>query len=238
MIDDAGSSSLPGPRIALVHALAESIAPVHSALQRCWPSARPFNLLEDSLSRDRQVEGDLTDAMVARFLALGRYAAESGPPGDPTRGVLFTCSAFGPAIAAVKGALHIPVLGPHEAAFDEAIGLGPRIGVLVTFAPSAASLRQDLEDLAAARGATIQVTTHVVADALAALAAGDGARHDELIAAAAQTLDCDVLVLGQFSMARARARVADRATERVVLTTPEAAVNRLRALVQPGSREA
>ncbi len=231
MIDDAGSSSLPGPRIALVHALAESIAPVHSALQRCWPAARPFNLLEDSLSRDRQVEGDLTDAMVARFLALGRYAAESGPPGDPTRGILFTCSAFGPAIAAVKGALHIPVLGPHEAAFDEAIGLGPRIGVLVTFAPSAASLQQDLEDLAAARGATIQVTTHVVADALAALAAGDGARHDELIAAAAQTLECDVLVLGQFSMARARDRVAARANARVVLTTPEAAVNRLRALV-------
>ena len=40
------------PRIALIHALAHSIAPVNAELDRAWPGCVRMNLLDDSLSAD------------------------------------------------------------------------------------------------------------------------------------------------------------------------------------------
>src|SRR5215831_17742841 len=97
-------------RIALIHALRHSIAPVEEAFARLWPEARLANLLEDSLSADLAASGVLTPAMTERFLTLARYAAWCG-----ARGILFTCSAFGPCIEACAAALApIPVLKPNE----------------------------------------------------------------------------------------------------------------------------
>ena len=39
-------------RIALIHALAHSIAPINAELARAWPDAKRMNLLDDSLSAD------------------------------------------------------------------------------------------------------------------------------------------------------------------------------------------
>ena len=205
------------------------------AFHQHWPQARTFNLLDDSLSRDRQSDGELTAAMRERFLALGRYAAAAGSRNRATAAILFTCSAFGPAIETVKHDLRIPVLNPNEGAFETALSSGKRIALLVTFPPSAQSLRSELLALAKSRGVRIDVRLELVDDALAALAAGHAEQHDALIAAAARQLDdCDVVVLGQFSMARAAGQVA-AATDARVLTTPDAAVKRLRTLVETPS---
>ena len=65
-------------RIALVHALKHSIAPIEASFARLWPDAQLMNLLDDSLSADLARDGRLTDAMTGRFLSLGRYAAGTG----------------------------------------------------------------------------------------------------------------------------------------------------------------
>ena len=75
------------PRIALIHALKHSIAPIEAAFATAWPEARLMNLLDDSLSADLARDGALTDAMTQRFLALGDYAAATGADG-----ILFTLS--------------------------------------------------------------------------------------------------------------------------------------------------
>ena len=87
------------PRIALIHALEESVSPICQAFARHWPQARTADLLDASLSADLAAAGGLDDAMVRRFVTLGRYAA-SGTGTHDTRAILFTCSAFGPAIDA------------------------------------------------------------------------------------------------------------------------------------------
>ena len=70
----------------------------------------------------------------------------------------------------------------------------------------------------------------LAAGALAAMDRGDVAAHDGLAAEAAQRLrDCDVIALGQFSLARAAPLVAE-ATGRPVLTTPDSAIRKLRRL--------
>jgi hypothetical protein len=62
-----------------------------------------------------------------------------------------------------------------------------------------------------------------------ALASGDGATHDRLIAEAAPRLaHCDVIMLAQFSMARARAAV-QQVVNPPILTSPASAVAKLKA---------
>lgn len=58
------------PRIALIHALAQSIAPINEALARDWPQAEAMNLLDDSLSSDLARAGSIDAAMTRRFEQL------------------------------------------------------------------------------------------------------------------------------------------------------------------------
>jgi len=216
------------PRIALIHALEESVLPARAAFAAHWPEAKAFDLLDTSLATDLAARGSLDAAMTERFLTLGRYAAATEGSSGPARAILFTCSAFGPAIDAVKRALPIPVLRPNESAFAEALALGGRIGLMVTFAPSLPSLTQEIREMA---GAPVEVTGVMVDGALAALKAGDGATHDRLAAeAAAQLTGIDTLILGQFSLARARPAI-EAATGLRVVTTPEAALRGLKRAI-------
>jgi hypothetical protein len=217
------------PRIALIHALRHSPGPVAEAFARLWPAPFLMNLLDDSLSADLAREGTLTAAMTQRFLDLAAYARRTGADA-----ILFTCSAFGPCIEAVKAAHPgIPVLKPNEAMIDAALEAAPsgRIGLLATFPATLTSMRPEFEAAAHARGAKLALAEACAPDALAALDAGDGAAHDRNAATAARALaGCEVIALAQFSLARAAAATA-AATGRTVLTTPDSAVLKLRALI-------
>jgi maleate cis-trans isomerase len=221
-------------RIVLIHALPDSQKPAWSAFAAHWPEAEVHNLLDDSLATDLAAEGGLRPAMMERFLTLGRYAAAAGTKDRGTDGILFTCSAFGRAIDAVKAAVAIPVLKPNEAAFEAALECGTRIGLLVTFAPAIPPMEEELRTMARERGIDLQFSGRVAEGALAALQAGDTATHDRLIAATAAAMPpLDALVIGQFSAARAAAAIAPVAGRRV-FTTPEAAVAKLKRLVTAG----
>ena len=215
------------PRIALIHATPLAIESINQAFARLWPDAHVTNLLDDSLAPDLAREGRLTDAMINRFITLARYTRASGADA-----ILYTCSAFGPAIEAARAALDVPVLKPNEAMFDEALNAGNRIGLMATFGPSIPALRKELEDLAEAREVKLSVRTEAVPAALTALQAARTDDHDSLIADAADTMtDCDVIVLGQFSMASAAPVIEARGGNRRVLTSPDSAVRRLKSLM-------
>jgi len=224
--DRAGRRHPLNPRIFLIHATALSIAPIAAAFARVWPEAELVNLLEDSLSRDRRRDGRLTEAMTGRFLALARYAEHSGADA-----ILFTCSAFGTAIEACKAQAAIPILKPNEAMLEEALALGPNIGVIASFQPTLPALEAELLDAARAAGKAIRVRSALAEGAMEALQAGDAIAHDRIIAAAARSISaCDVVCLAQFSMSRA-AEAATAASGRPVLTTPESAVAKLLRLL-------
>jgi Asp/Glu/hydantoin racemase len=213
-------------RIALIHALKHSIAPIEAAFAQLWPEARLANLLDDSLSADLARDGALTPAMTGRFLVLARYAADSGADG-----ILFTCSAFGPCIEACARALApLPVLKPNEAMIEEALataGPAARVGLMATFAPTLASMPPEF----AAAAPAMTLVPCLAAAALSALDRGDTAGHDRAAAESAQAVrDCDVIALAQFSLARA-APAIQTATGRPVLTTPDSAVRKLRRLL-------
>lgn len=209
-------------RIALIHALAHSPAPINEAMARDWPEAERMNLLDDSLSADLARAGALDERMTRRFIALADYAVDTG-----AHGILFTCSAFGPCIeAAARRHAGIPVLKPNEAMIDEAVALagrGGRIGLVASFGPTLASMPAEFPPGMALR-------TALAEGALDALNRGDTASHDRLAADAAASLahqGCSLIALAQFSLARARGAVAAR-TGLPVLTTVDSAIARLR----------
>ncbi|MFM9924963.1 aspartate/glutamate racemase family protein [Variovorax sp. H27-G14] len=214
-------------RIALIHALSHSVAPINDAFARDWPEAVRMNLLDDSLSADLARGGrGLDDAMHERFQRLAQYAVDTG-----AQGILFTCSAFGPCIEAVaRRHAGMAVLKPNEAMVEE-VGQGQgRLGLIATFAPTLASMPPEF-------AAGTDLHTALAEGALDALNAGDTQRHDALIAAQAVALrerGCTRIALAQFSMARARA-ACEAASGLPVLTTVDSAVRALRRRTGPAS---
>lgn len=216
----------------MIHATPLAVAPIKEAFERLWPQARRMNVLDDSLPSDLVATGCVDDALVARFIALVRYARQSG-----AQGVLFTCSAFGTAIEAAGAANGVRALKPNEAMFDEALdicatlGRPGRVGLISTFAASVNGMAHELETMARARGLEVSLQVAVAQGALDALGRGDSEEHDSLISDAARLLlACDVLMLGQFSMSHMQDRIASE-TSLPVLNSPDSAVRLLKRTV-------
>jgi hypothetical protein len=219
------------PRIFLIHALQDSQAPAWQAFAKGWPEAEVCNVLDDSLPVDLAADGGMSEAIVDRFLALSYYVRSTAQGDRRPAGILFTCSAFGPAIERVQQTLDIPVLRPNEAAFEEALSAGARIGLVVTFAAALPPLLHEVESMASGRGVPVRVVTAVADGALAALQRGDAKAHDRIVVQAVASMPfVDALVLCQFSLARAAAAIPS-IPGRTVLTTPDSAVAKLRRLV-------
>lgn len=212
------------PRITLIHATPLSIQPIEQAFADDWPDVELVNILEDSLSRDRDREGYLSDRMYQRFEDLGDYAASIS-----SQGILFTCSAFAEAIERVQRKLSIPVLKPNEAMLEIALEHGANIAILATFPATVDSMSAELKAMAAEQNRPLNLQIELANGAMQALAAGDPERHDTLIKNAAKRLndDADVVLLAQFSMARARPQI-ESLVPVPVLTSPASAVSKLK----------
>lgn len=207
-------------RIALVHALRHSPPPIEAAFAEDWPEAQLTNLLDDSLSSDLAATGAVDRRMTERFLTLGRYAASLG-----SDAILFTCSAFGPCIDAVRADLApLPVRSPYEAMITEAAKIGGRIALVASFGPT-------LETMPADFPPEVEIEPIYVEGALQALNAGDPGLHDDLVAKALKGRQFEAVALAQYSMARAAPRLA-AITDAPVLTAPGSAVRELRSALQ------
>ncbi len=215
------------PRIVLLHATPVAMQPIQAAFAERWPDAEIVNLLDDGLSLDRAREPDLSEALIQRFVKFGVYGKNMGADG-----ILITCSAFGPAIDRLIEAVPIPVLKPNEAMFRAALAQGERIGMLATFAPSIRTMTDEFDEFVAQSGKRAHLTTVLIADAIDLMKKGDSESHNQLVAARAPELaECDAIMLAHFSTSKAAAAVR-KVVSVPVLTAPDAAVERMRGLVE------
>lgn len=214
------------PRITLIHATAIAMEPIRQTFASSWPEADVVNLLEDSLSPDRARQSDITEVLTGRIEALTKYARQIG-----SDAVLFTCSAFGRAIEHAATTVDIPVLKPNEAMFEAAIRKGGRTAMLYTFPPAREGMEVEFHEEAAKINPSATIASFLVEGAIEAIRAGDAETHNRLVAeAAAQITGFDAITLAHFSTARARGSVEAR-TAIPVLTSPDAAVAKLRNLI-------
>jgi Asp/Glu/hydantoin racemase len=223
-LNGAHDEEIMAKRIALIHAVAVAMQPIEDAFKRLWPEAERVNILDDSLSRDREKSAELTPAISERIGDLADYAAGLGADG-----ILFTCSAFGEAIEAAARRVSRPVLKPNEAMFEAVLAQGRRIGMLATFEPSVASMEQEFRDFAQSRGVAAEIRTVCVPAAMAALKGGDAETHNRLLAERVAELDgSDAILLAHFSTSRAE-EVVKTSVSVPVLTGPASAVLKLKA---------
>ncbi|MDA0787377.1 MAG: aspartate/glutamate racemase family protein [Proteobacteria bacterium] len=214
------------PNIVLFHVHKDAMNAAVTAFERDWPEARISNLLEDGLFQWVNEAGGVVPEMYDAFQRLTDYAVGRGADG-----ILYSCSAFRECIDACIGAFDIPMLKPNDAMIEAALDVGDRIAVLATVGPTITSISAEIEEMAQAAGRDVTLTSHMVDGAFEAMAAGDGGTHDRLVAnAAAEIRDADVIVLAQFTLARAVPAVA-AVTDIPVLNSPGAAVAKMRALL-------
>lgn len=212
------------PRISLIHATPLAIEPVNSAFAEQWPDAEVYNLLDDSLAPDLTKSGRINVAITERFKNLAHYSKEAGADA-----ILFTCSAFGPAIEqAAKIVTPLITLKPNEAMFREAIFAYQRIGMIATFQPSVPSMQKEFEQMVEDAGQSVKLEVVLAEGAMEQLAQGNVEKHNDLIKEAAKKLmHCDAIMLAQFSMAKASFGISE-IYEGPVLTSPSSAITALK----------
>ena len=209
--------------IGLIHALEESEEPIRESFQKIWPEAKLNEYSDFQLSVDRA--NGLDEASIsARIIDLGRQAV-----GDQVDAVLYTCSAFGEAIEAVKNQFSLPILKPNESAFKKAIHAASNVNILVTFEPSLNLLINELKIMS--KGLDIKIKGHLIDDALKLLKQDEVQAHNQKIIDAVKEIPAEeTVILGQFSMARAADEIKISMPDRLVLNTPDAAVTELKNL--------
>jgi len=214
------------PRIYLVHAHSVSMGPTEDCLRTMWPAAIVFQVLDSSLYADLGAAGGLTDALAGRCLELGRYCVRAGADA-----IVFTGSAFSPAVDAVQAEHAIPILEPNEALYDEIGRIDGPVALLTTFGPTLELMQRELLELQVRGQRPLDLRPQMVADAFDATLAGRQDEHDALIVEAARGChDCSAIAFVQVSMTRAAARVR-AAVPTPVLTSPECTVRRLKRLL-------
>ena len=211
------------PRIVLIHATPVSIGPIQVAFEEQWPDAETVNLLDDSLGKDLNAGNFERDLIEYRIVTLGKYGERIGADS-----ILYSCSAFGREIDAAKKQLHIPVLKPNEAMFEEAINIGGKIGMIATFKPSIPSMEQEFYSMTKVLNRKVQLDSIFVDGAMDVLAKGDLERHNRLIQEASTIfVGYGAVMLAQFSASQASKTVEDQ-LGCTVLTSPLSAVRKLK----------
>ena len=192
-----------------------------------WPEARVSNLLDDSLFAWVRETGGVVPQMYDVFRNLTRHMVGRGADG-----ILFTCSAFRQVIDACIHEFELPILKPNDAMIEKALGAGRRIAVMATVGPTIPSISREIEQMAVARGQKVELVPYVVDHAFDALAGGDAATHDRLVAERAREIrDCDAIVLAQFTLSRAVPAV-QAVNKTPIYNSPGAAVARMREMVR------
>lgn len=218
------------PVIALVNAVTSAIAPAVRGLNREFPEATAWNLVDDRLITEAIDAGGLTDDLRARMTRLIRYALDGG-----ASGVLLTCSMYSPVAHEVAGTVRVPVLAADDAAFEAAAASGRERIALVSSLPVPladarkrfAAYLETLEDAPEVTG----VLAAGAYDASVAFGTTGGPDRSSALAqtlvAAVQGSDADAVLLAQYSLAPAAERLA-AITGLPVFSGPGAAARMLR----------
>jgi Asp/Glu/hydantoin racemase len=143
--------------------------------------------------------------------------------------VVVTCSSMGGATEAIARREGWPLERIDTAMADRAVELGRRIAVLATLPSALDPTAALVEARAAERGIEIELTRGLASGAFAALQAGDGERHDDLVREAFRAVlgRVDVIVLAQASMGRVIDSLGEEAAGTPVLISPALGVARV-----------
>jgi len=200
--------------------------------KRQLPAVDQFHMVDESLIRNTIRTNGLTKTTIRRVLAMIQSAREGGADA-----VVVTCSSIGPAVRVGRNLFDFPVIRVDEAMAEVAVRSGRRIGVAATLRTTLEPTVALLREKAVADHRDVDVVESLCEEAFQAVVAGDTRTHDRLVSDSVLRLmaDVDVVVLAQASMARVVEGLSTAAGRVPILSSPELAVGRARALLFPES---
>jgi len=196
---------------------------VRAAFAADLPQATVLHFLDEGLLDGLNQAGQLTPNLIRRLAAVIGQADSAG-----VEVILTTCSAYSPVMERMQTLAAAPIVTIDAVLFEEAVGAGAWLGVIATGERGLRTTVAALEAEAARRGRRLRTSTVAVPEAFTALAAGDPATHDALVAEAARRLageGVDAVVLAQASLSRAMSVIGDLGVP--LLTSPRLAVERV-----------
>lgn len=213
-------------RIGLIHATQNSMQPILDAFREHAPEATVLNFMDEALISELNECGMVTPSMLRRLLHLVEKADESR-----VDGILLTCSSFTPFVPLIRNFFETPIQSADYSMLEQAVDSGDRIAVIATVEKAGPTTEQLLKEIADGRKKEVAIHTVIVTEAFSALQNGEAARHDQIIQQKISELSIenDVVVLAQFSMARALKGLQER--PKPVLTSPEVSVKSMMALL-------
>lgn len=215
----------PHPVVALISAVPAAIPPTTTAFEALFPAARIWNLLDDRLIDDAESTGGVHPPLVARMRRLIDHAIIEGADA-----VLLTCSMYASVAHSAAKLANVPVLAPDDALFQAVSEAG--YSRLTVVSPAADPLSDSLHRIRQVVKPDTTVEGVIAHGAAAAARDGDRMTLAELVTAAvaASFPTPDAVVLGQYSLAPAAAKV-QAATGIPTLAGPCLAVRMLRDLL-------
>ena len=185
-------------RVAMIHALAESIPPVRLAFQDEFPAAEVINLLDEGLLLD--FPGSITPGLRRRMSDLICYCQDNNADA-----IGLACSVYAPVVDSARDLVDVPLVSSYGPVVHEAVAAGPRIGVIASNAATMSDSEYYLHRAAREAGAQISIKQRLAPDLIAALREGGQAAFElrleqETLALAPEV---DVVLLSQFSFAGA-----------------------------------
>lgn len=201
-------------KIAVIDATRVSLAPVDNTVAELYPELQVIHLMDEGMSYLAKEEGRISGANLSRMVSLINRAESLG-----VSGILLSCTIFSPYIELLRSFADIPIVAADVAMFEKAASDYRNIGVVVTFWPTVKSVSEVLEKCRE-KGMEFKSEIRVAEGAFDALAKGDEAEHNRLVAECARGLSesCDAVVLAQMSHMRAVPLLSDLKVP--VLTSP------------------
>ena len=212
-------------RIVMIHALAESVSPVKVAFGEVFPEAEVINLLDEALFID--FKGQITPRLRRRMSQLICYCEEYGADA-----IGLACSVYAPVVETAQDLVDVPLVSSFSPVMEEAVRSGNRIGIIASVGATLRDSEYYLHRTAEEQGRSIE-TELCFAEELIPLFRTQGEeafnqRLEELVNGLADKVDA--ILLGQFSMATALARL-QASCPVPVLSGPHSSAKKLKDLL-------
>ncbi|GAB0116744.1 aspartate/glutamate racemase family protein [Acidisoma sp. 7E03] len=202
--------------LVIIHTGPVTVQPLNALVPDLLPGVRVVNLVDDSLLKDTMAAGAVTPAVTRRLTQYMMIAQDMGADL-----ILNACSSVREAADVGAKLVSVPVAKIDTAMARQAVSSAQRIGVAATVQTTLDPTARLIEQTAQEMGRTVTVRRELCAGAFDALLAGDGARHDGIVADHLRGLaaDVDLIVLAQVSMGRVAEALGDQIPV-PVLTSP------------------
>lgn len=190
---------LAGKTLGIIHAAALTIDAMKPFIARYIPEVSVMHLCDDTIQRDNIAAGPgiIPKRNYAKFAEYARNLEDAG-----VDVIMLACSTFNYAAELARPMINLSIAQIDRPMMEEAVQVGPRIGLLATLSTTVPSSERLLDIVAREAGKKIERRTVLAEAAFQALTGGDVQLHNRLLLEEIDRLSesVDVIVMAQLSM--------------------------------------